>query len=174
MTRSDLATAIAVLAGSGLIALVLSRGLDRVADALKQGQRSAPAVPVAGVPTSVVPAPLGAAAPAPTAAAPETPEARQNRIQEQAQFALARQRPDYVGACWKPPAPVPGQPPDLGGAFELEITFDEGGMETARTVLSGGYAHPPLLACVRATKVPRLRIDPPGAPIKVTVNMPVP
>lgn len=165
MPRSDLATALAVLAGSGLIALVLSRGLEHIADSLKQAQRSDP---VAALPASAA---QPAAAPGLTA---ETAEARHNRSQEQAQFALARQRPEYVGACWKPKTPAPGQPPDLGGAFELEITFNESGVETERKVLSGAYAQPPLLACVRATKVPPLKIEAPGTPVRVNVSMPIP
>jgi hypothetical protein len=159
----------------GLIAVVLSRGLDRIADALKEQPPrpafSAPASTTASAPAPTTPATTGAAA---TVAAPESAEARQNRIQEQAEFAFVRQHPDYVRACWKPHAPASGQAPDLGGVFDVELRFDASGLETSRVILSGAYAQPPLLACVKATKLPPLRIPPPGEAVTVTAHMPIP
>lgn len=177
MTRSELSTAIAVLAGASIIAGVLWRGLDRIAEVL--ATQPPPRAQIASAVTSVVasPAPQATASlatAAATGAVPESAEARHTRIEEQAELAFTRQRPDYVHACWKPEPPKPGEVPDLGGAFDVEIKFDASGLETSRVVLSGAYARPPLLACVRATKLPPLRIPPPGEAVTVTVHMPVP
>jgi hypothetical protein len=127
--------------------------------------------PIAAAPALQTPPSLATAA---TGAVPESAEARHGRIEEQAEFAFTQQRPDYVRACWKPQPPKPGEAPDLGGAFDVEIKFDASGQETNRVVLSGAYARPPLLACVRATKLPPLRIPAPGEAVTVTVHMPVP
>lgn len=178
LTRSELATPLAVLAGAGLLAGVLWRGLDRIAEALRtqapSGIRMAPGLAAtATMPAGEATPPLATRAPA-TATAPESAEARQNRITEQAELVFTRQRPDYVRACWKPRPPAPGEAPDLGGAFDVEMKFDASGLETSRVVISGAYARPPLLACVRAIKLPPLRIPAPGDAITVTVHMPVP
>lgn len=176
LTRSDLATPLAVLVGAGLIAGVLWQGLGRVAQVLNTqpapGVRVASAVAEQLVPHLPAVPPLASATP--SAASPEGGEARRNRIAEQVELALARQRSDYVRACWKPQAPAPGEPPDFGGAFEMQVQLAASGVETGRVVLSGGYARPALLACVRATKLAPLRIPAPGEAITVTVHMPVP
>jgi len=96
------------------------------------------------------------------------------RRAEQAQFTFIRQAPDYARECWKPKPPVPGQPPDLGGAFELDLPFDASVRETSRVVRTGGYAKPALLECVRAAKLPRLQIPAPGEPFTAVVHMPIP
>jgi hypothetical protein len=166
-----------VLGGACLIAAVLWRGLDRIAQAVATQAPARTQVASAVTPIAVAPALQAApslATAAATSAVPESAEARHGRIEEQAEFAFTRQRPDYVRACWKPQPPKPGEAPDLGGAFDVEIKFDESGQETSRAVLSGAYARPPLLACVRATKLPPLRIAPPGEAVTVTVHMPVP
>ncbi|HWA70785.1 MAG TPA: hypothetical protein VG937_00550 [Polyangiaceae bacterium] len=167
-----------MLIGAGLVAGVLWRGLDRVAQAMKTqsavGVRVAPAAAGLTAASAQAAAPSIATAATVNAAVPESAEASRNRVSEQAEMALARQRPDYVRACWKPAPPVPGEPPDFGGAFEIEIKFDASGLETSRTVLSGAYARPLLLACVRAAKLAALRIPAPGEAVTVTVHMPVP
>jgi hypothetical protein len=168
MNRSKLAMPAAILVGSGIIAWVLARGLDRIAEA----EAKRPVEPVRSVAAASPQASLssaGNAAPMPLA----VDESRQ-RAEEQAEFAFVRQQPDYVRACWKP-APAPsGGPPDLGGAFEFDVTFDASGAETARVMKTGGYAKPELSECVRGVKLPPLKIPPPGRALTVTTNIPIP
>jgi hypothetical protein len=158
----------AILIGSGLIAWVVARGLDRIAEAeAKRPVEAVRSVAAASPQVSQIPASNGAPA------RPAVDESRQ-RAEEQAEFAFVRQQPDYVRACWKP-APAPsGSPPDVGGAFEFDVTFGANGVETGRVMKTGGYAKPELAECVRRLKLPALKIPPPGRALTVTTNFPIP
>lgn len=166
------ATALAIFGGFALVAVVLWRGLEHIARVLELRQ-SAPPVTAAESQSASATAPL-ALVTRPSASAQETREQQEIRRNEQAQYAFIRQAPDYVRACWKPQPAPPGQQPDFGGAFELDVTFDATGTEVRRAVHTGGYAKPALVECVKATQLAPLKIPAPGEPFTVRVHMPIP
>lgn len=157
-----------MLIGSGLIAWVLARGLDRIAAV--EAARADPPATAAHV----------------AAAKPELPHSEQLRpaspavdesrlrAEENAQFAIVPQRAEYVRACWKPAPAAPGVAPDFGGAFEFDVAFDADGRELSRTLRSSGTARAELTDCVRKLKLAALKIAPPGKALTVSVNVPVP
>ena len=171
MLRSDWATPIAVLIGSGLIAGVLARGLDRIA-AIESARST--------LSTTAVQVPVIAAAKPesrePAAARPAIGAADEWRLraQEQAEFAIVPQRAEYVRACWKPAPSAPGSAPDFGGVLQFDVGFDANGVETSRTLRSGGTARAELSDCARKLKPAALKIAPPGKAITVSVNVPIP
>lgn len=166
MNRSDLATPGAILLGSALIAWVLARGLDKIAQAEARRPDAVRSIAAASPAQSA----QGAALPSPR---PELDESRV-RAEEQAEFAFVKQQPDYARACWKPAPVAAGGTPDLGGAFEFDLTFDAKGAETKRVMRTGGYAKPELADCVRKLKLPAISIPAPGREITVSVNFPIP
>ena len=170
MLRSDWATPIAVLIGSGLIAWVLARGLDRIA-AIESARSTLPATAVQ-VPVIAAAKPESRAA----AAAPSIGTADDGRLraQEQAEFAIVPQRAEYVRACWKPAPSAPGSAPDFGGVLQFDVGFDANGVETSRTLRSSGTARAELTDCARKLKPAALKIAPPGKAITVSVNVPIP
>jgi len=95
-----------------------------------------------------------------------------NRLMERAQDALAAQQPAYVEACWKR-LPKSTDGADLGGAFEVELSFTADGRETQRTfrAVSG---RPALVACVKNLSVSKLSIEPPAEPSTVKVALTIP
>lgn len=171
MSRSGFGTPIAVLLGAGLIAWVVARGFDRMAAA--EASRPAPsAQSLASV--SGERGPAAAIAPVLDSGARQERDEVRVRAEEQAQFAMVPQRDAYARLCWKPPGNGAGGPPDLGGVFKFDIGFDAQGAETTRTLQATGPARPELADCVAKTKLPALKIAPPGKPLTVPVSVAIP
>lgn len=167
MSRADYATAVSVLAGSALIAVVLSRGFTMLADAAARSNgRATQSGDTAVGQTRVAP-------PSPSPAPDVLARDRELRTAEHVTDAMNGQRSEYVKACWAPKPPGTGQPVDLGGSFEWTLAFAPDGTEVGRDVRDLGNS-PALFSCVKNLKLARLRIAPPqsSASVKVTLAIP--
>ena len=101
----------------------------------------------------------------------------QIRRNEAAQNLILNQRPAYAKACWSP-AVSAGRAES--SPFRLTIDVDARGNEVRR---QAEHAMPPplrlpqdelVLKCITGDTVPKLRLDPPGKPVTVRVNLSFP
>jgi hypothetical protein len=181
----DFTIAGSILAGAALVAWSVHRDARTIAGALELASEAAhPGVSSSVGRASALPLP----APLPgIIAAPDRPQQglspdlleqdAQIRHNEVAQNLILTQRPAYAKACWSPTVSLGrGESPLL----HLTIEFDAQGNEMRRAVENA--MPPPLrtpqddvvLKCVTSDAVPKLRLDPPGKPVTVRVNLSFP